>query len=103
MKGGRLTRYHAPTVQRGGQLVEDLIKVAGPLVVDSMGRMVQDVQRGVSAADSLRQQGQALKKRLKRKVPAMTASLAGRAAKRKATGVYKRVTQPMRRVRDILS
>jgi len=83
--------------------MEDLIKVAGPMVVDSMGRMVQDVQRGVPARESLRQRGQALKKTLKRKAPAMVASLGGRAAKRKATGAYKRLTQPMRRVRDILS
>ena len=103
MKGGSLTRYHTPTVQRGGQIMEDLIKVAGPLVVDSMGRMVQDVKRGVSAKDSLRQQGQALRKTLKRKAPSIAASMGAGAAKRKATRVYKRVTQPMRRVRDILS
>jgi len=83
--------------------VEDLIKVAGPMVVDSMGRMVQDVQQGVKATEAMRQQGQALQKRLKRKAPAIAANLGGRAAKRKATGVYKRVTQPLRRVRDILS
>jgi len=103
MIGGSLTRYHTPTVQRGGQVMEDLIKVAGPLVVDSMGRMVQDVQGGMSAQDSLRRQGQALRKNLKRKAPAMVASVGTGAAKRKAKKVYKRVTQPMRRVRDILS
>ena len=103
MIGGSLSRYHTPTVQRGGALVEDLIKVAGPMVVDSMGRMVQDVQQGMKASESLRQRGQALKKTLKRKAPAMAVSLGGRATKRKATGVYKRVTQPMRRVRDILA
>jgi len=103
MIGGSLTRYYTPNVQRGGQVMEDLIKVAGPLVVDSMGRMVQDVQQGISARDSLRQQGQALRKTLKRKAPAIAASVGVGAAKRKAKRVYKRVTQPMRRVRDILS
>jgi len=67
MLGGSLSRYYTPTVQRGGALVEDLIKVAGPMVVDSMGRMVQDVQRGATASDAMRQGGQALKKTLKRK------------------------------------
>jgi len=103
MLGGSLSRYHTPTVQRGGALVEDLIKVAGPMVVDSMGRMVQDVQRGVKASDAMKQRGQALRKTLKRKAPAMVASLGGRAAKRKATSTYKRLTQPLSRVRDILA
>ena len=103
MLGGSLSRYHTPTVQRGGALVEDLIKVAGPTIVDSMGRMVQDVQRGVTARDAVRQRGQALKKTLKRKAPTMVASLGGRAAKRKATSTYKRLTQPLKRVRDILA
>jgi len=103
MIGGSLSRYYTPTVQRGGQVMEDLIKVAGPLVVDSMGRMVQDVQGGMSAQDSLVRQGQALRKTLKRKAPTMVASVGTGAAKRKAKKVYKRVTQPMRRVRDILS
>jgi len=98
-----LSRYHTPTLQRGGALVEDLIKVAGPMVVDSMGCMVQDVQRGATASDAMRQRGQALKKRLKRKAPSMVASLGGRAAKRKATSAYRRLTQPLSRVKDILS
>jgi len=103
MLGGSLSRYHTPTVQTGGAFVEDLIKVAGPMVVDSMGRMVQDVQRGATVTQAMRQRRQALKKTLKRKAPAMAASLGGRATKRKATSAYKRLTQPLSRVKDILS
>ena len=83
--------------------MEDLIKIAGPMVVDSMGRMVQDVQQGAKATEAMRQRGQALRKTLKRKAPTIAANLGGRAAKRKATSAYKRLTQPLRRVRDILA
>ena len=35
MRGGSLTRYHTPvvTTQEGKGLAEDLIKIAGPLIV----------------------------------------------------------------------
>ena len=37
MRGGALTRYHTPVLtQRPGDLAENLLKVAGPLVVNAM-------------------------------------------------------------------
>ena len=54
MRGGSLTRYHTPvlTPQEGRGLAEDLIKLAGPLVVQQAQAGLRDIQRGKSAADT---------------------------------------------------
>ena len=54
MRGGSLTRYHTPvlTTQEGKGLTEELIKLAGPLIVQQAQAGMQDIQRGRSAADT---------------------------------------------------
>ena len=54
MRGGSLTRYHTPvlTQQEGKGLAEDLIKLAGPLIVQQAQAGLQDIQRGKSVADT---------------------------------------------------
>ena len=79
MRGGSLTRYHTPvlTKQEGKGLAEELIKLAGPLVVQQVQAGLQDIQR---------------------KAPAMAWAAGKHKAKRTAQNTYKRATQ---RVRDI--
>ena len=47
-------RYHTPvlTHQKGKGLAEELIKLAGPLIVQQAQAGLQDIQRGKSAADT---------------------------------------------------
>ena len=54
MRGGILTRYHTPvvTTQEGKGLAEDLIKIAGPLIVQQAQAGLQDIQRGRSLANT---------------------------------------------------
>ena len=96
MRGGSLTRYHTPVVtqQDGKGLTEDLIKIAGPLVVQQAQVGLRDIQRGKRAADTWADRSVQLSRGLKRKAPAMV--WAG--GKHKAKKTYKRAT---RRVRDI--
>ena len=48
MRGGSLTCYHTPvvTTQEGKGLAEELIKLAGPLIVQQAQAGLQDIQRG---------------------------------------------------------
>ena len=48
MRGGSLRRYYTPvvTTQEGKGLAEDLIKIAGPLIVQQAQAELQDMQRG---------------------------------------------------------
>ena len=96
MRGGSLTRYHTPvlTSQEGRGLAEDLIKLAGPLIVQQAQAGLQDIQRGKSAADTWADQRGQLTRGLKRKAPAMVWV----GGKHNAKKTYKRATQ---RVRDI--
>ena len=73
MRGGSLTRYHTPvlTKQEGKGLAEDLIKLAGPLIVQQAQAGLQDIQRGKSAADTWADRSAQLSRGLKRKAPAM--------------------------------
>lgn len=49
MRGGSLIRYHTPTLsQRGGGLAENLLKIAGPSVVQAVQNTMRDVQQGKS-------------------------------------------------------
>ena len=96
MRGGSLTRYHTPVVtsQEGKGLAEDLIKLAGPLIVQQAQAGLRDIQRGKSAADTWADRSGQLSRGLKRKAPAMV--WAG--GKHQAKKTYKRATQ---RIRDI--
>ena len=96
MHGGSLTRYHTPVVtpQEGQGLAEELIKIAGPLIVQQAQAGLRDIQRGKSAADTWADRRGQLTRGLKRKAPAMV--WAG--GKHKAKKTYKRATQ---RIRDI--
>ena len=100
MRGGSLTRYHTPVVtkQDGKGLAEDLIKLAGPLIVQQAQAGLQDIQRGKSAADTWADRSAQLSRGLKRKAPAMAWTVGKHKAKRTAQNTYKRATQ---RVRDI--
>ena len=73
MQGGSLTRYHTPVVmtQKGKGLAEELIKIAGPLIVQQAQAGLQDIQRGRSLADTLSNRGEQLTRGLKRKDPAL--------------------------------
>ena len=100
MRGGSLTRYHTPvvTTQEGKGLTEELIKLAGPLIVQQAQAGPQDIQRGRSLADTWAQRGEQLTRGLKRKAPALAWTVGKHKAKRTAKNTYKRATQ---RVRDI--
>ena len=100
MRGGSLTRYHTPvlTSQKGEGLMEDLIKLAGPLILQQAQAGLQDIQRGQSAADTWARRSDQLSRGLKPKAPAMAWTIGKNKAKRTAQSAYKRATQ---RVRDI--
>ena len=96
MLGGSLTRYHTPvlTKQDGQGLTEDLIKLAGHLVLQQAQAGLQDIQRGMSAADTCANRSAQINCCLKRKAPAM----AWVVGKHKAKNTYKRAAK---RARDI--
>ena len=96
MRGGSLTRYHTPvlTKQEGKGLTEELIKLAGPLVLQQAQAGLPDIQRGMSAADTWARRSAQVNRGLKRKAPAM----AWVVGKHKAKNAYKRAAK---RARDI--
>ena len=100
MCGGSLTRYHTPVVtsQKGEGLAEQLIQLAGPLVVQQAQAGLQDIQRGKSVADTWADRSTQLQRGLKRKAPAMAWAVGKHKAKRTAQNTYKRATK---RIRDI--
>ena len=100
MRGESLTRYHTPvvTTQEVKGLAEDLIKIAGPLIVQQAQARLQDIQRGRSLANTWSSRGEQLTRGLKRKAPALAWTVGKNKAKRGAKNTYKRATQ---RVRDI--
>ena len=100
MRGGSLTRYHTPvvTTQEGKGLAEDLIKLAGPVIVQQAQAGLQDIQQGLCLADAWSNRGEQIKRGLKRKAPALAWTVGKNKAKRTAKNTYKRATQ---RVRDI--
>ena len=100
MIGGSISRYHTP--QTGSGMAEDLIKVAGPLVVGALQRGVEGVRQGGKAQETFAEEATRLKRNLKRKAPAMAVRLAGNQAKRKAVSSYKRLVNPLKQAkRDI--
>ena len=100
MRGGSLTRYHTPVItqQKGQGLAEELIKLAGPLIVQQAQAGLQDIQRGKSAKETWADRSTQLRRGLKRKAPAMAWTAGKHKAKRTAQNTYKRATQ---RIRDI--
>ena len=100
MRGGSLTRYHTPvlTTQEGKGLTEELIKLAGPLIVQQAQAGLQDIQRRRSAADTWANRSTQLSRGLKRKAPAMAWTIGKHKAKRTAQNTYKRAAK---RARDI--
>ena len=60
MRGGSLRRYYTPvvTTQEGKGSAEDLIKIAGPLIVQQAQAELQDIQRGQSLADTWSNRGE---------------------------------------------
>lgn len=97
MRGGSLIRYHTPTLsQRGGGLAENLLKIAGPSVVQAVQNTMRDVEQGKSLKASAREQGQRLSRQLKRKAPSMAMAAGKHSVKQK----YKKAK---RRIKDIFS
>ena len=100
MRGGILTRCVTPvvTTQEGKGLAEDLIKIAGPVIVQQAQAGLQDIQRGQSLANTWSNGSEQLTSGLKCKAPTLAWTVGKHQAKRTAKNTYKRATQ---RVRDI--
>ena len=90
MLGGSLTRYHTPMLHGEGFL-RDLVKIAGPSLVRSLGHGLETYEKGASATEALKSSGEVLKRGLKQKAAA--------AVKNKAKQTYKKKRQ---QVKDIL-
>ena len=60
MLGGLLTRYHTPTMH-GSESMQELVKIAGPSVVRSIGHGLHEYEKGASSSEALRSSGQVLK------------------------------------------
>ena len=67
MLGGSLTRYHTPTLT-GKVFTQELVKLAGPSLLRSIGHGLQVYEKGASASDALKSSGEVLKRGLKRKI-----------------------------------
>ena len=101
MIGGSISRYHTPQV--GSGMTEDLIKLAGPMVVGALHRGVERVRQGGQARTAFAEEATRLKRNLKRKALSMTARMVGSQAKRKAASTYKRMVNPLRCAKDIFA
>jgi len=99
-RGGTLNRYHVPIVQKGGGLAEQLLKIAGPSIVQAAKDTLNDVQSGKTVEESVKERGQNLVRSLKRKAPSMALTVGSHTAKKKAKTTYKKAA---RRVKDIFS
>ena len=95
MRGGSLTRYHTPvvTTQERKGLAEDLIKTAGPLIVQQAQAGLQDIQRRQTLADTWSNRGEQLTRGLKHKASALAWTVGKHQAKRAAKNTDKRATQ----------
>ena len=51
MLGGSLTRYHTPTL-KGKGFSQELVKLAGPTLLRSIGRGLEAYKKGASAAEA---------------------------------------------------
>ena len=70
MLRGSLTQYHTPTLTGKG-FTQELVKLAGPSLLRSIGHDLQAYEKGASASDTLKSSGEVLKRGLKRKLPAV--------------------------------
>lgn len=61
MRGGSLTRYHTPSM-RGGALANDLVKIAGPSILKSVGHGLQSFQDGSSLQQAMAVSGSEIKR-----------------------------------------
>ena len=114
MRGGALTRYktpHAPQagsglhrypelVQVGRGFAEDLVRVAGPTLLQAGSDVLRNVGEGMNLGDAVSHSGNTLKKRMIRRAPGMGAVLAGKAVKRKAVDAYKGTAKRFRDIFD---
>ena len=94
MLSGSLTRYHTPTM-KGKGFSQELVKLAGPTLLRSIGHGLDAYEKGASAAETVKSSRQVLKRGLKRKIPVAV----GLYAKTKAKESYKKKRQ---RVKHIL-
>ena len=85
---------HTPTLHGKG-FTRELVKLADPSLVRSIGHGLQAYEKGASPAEALKSSSHVLKRGLKRKVPAAAALY----AKTKTKQSYKKKRQ---RVKDIL-
>ena len=92
--GDSLTQYNTPTLTGKG-FTQELVKLAGPSLLRSIGHGLQTYEKGASASDALKRPGEIVERGLKRKLPAVV----GLGVKTKAKQSYKNKRQ---RVRDIL-
>ena len=74
MLGGSLTRYHTPTMHGSG-FMQDLVKLAGPSVVRSIGHGLHAYEKGASASEALKGSGEVLKEDSNVKYPPLLAWL----------------------------
>ena len=96
-RGGSLTRYYTPAVtQSGSGIQEELLKIAGPSIVQATQNTLRDVQGGQSVQQATKTNLNQLKRNLKRKAPRMIAAGGKYAVKQQ----YKKAK---RRVKDIFS
>ena len=102
MRGGSLNRYHTPvmTRQKGRGVTDDLVKIAGPMLIRELWKGVAEVKKGVPTTKALGQSLDRFSKDLKRKAPDIAVRLAKGAIKRKASATYKKAAK---RVKDIFS
>lgn len=97
MRGGSLTRYYTPHVtQRGSGLSEQLLKIAGPAIIQAAQSTMKDIHDGKSVRQAAENNASRLARNLKRKAPQMAIAAGSHVAQRK----YKKVK---RRVKDIFS
>ena len=67
---------------RGGALANDLVKIAGPAILKSVGHGLQAFQDRSSLQQAMAVSGSELKRGLKRRLPAAAGMLAKAAVKR---------------------
>ena len=80
MLGGSITRYLTPTLHGKG-FSQDLVNLAGPTLLRSIGHGLDAYEKGASAAEAIKNSGKVLKRGLKRKIPAAVGLYAKSAAK----------------------
>ena len=76
------------TTQEGKGLAEELIKLAGPLIVQQAEAGLQDIPGGKSLPDTRAHRGEQLTRGLKRKAPALAWTVGKHKAKRTAQKTY---------------